>query len=278
VRDPSSGAGSAPVPQPAQAFFTGHEPRECGEHRTVGAHRAWCFACTEWCYPSDGCKGCRLGLLCTTEPDEYLPPGPQPEPDEYLHMETPLPPGPRLPEDAGRMCECNHHWGVHRESGQTAPDLPCHGYTGNATPGPLRQPCLCTGFAPWTGPRDSRTGEPVRPLTMTIDARFGPRLPEEAIQAATKAVRNATLAVPCPEGREIAIAVLEAASPLLLAEGARAEREALNELGVNAIATRAAVAGRRLERQRIRQLMDEHHENSDCDLTWLADLLDGEQP
>lgn len=41
--------------------FEGHQPRECGEHRTVGPHRAWCHDCHEWCYPSDGCSGCRLG-------------------------------------------------------------------------------------------------------------------------------------------------------------------------------------------------------------------------
>lgn len=42
--------------------FEGHEPRECGEHRTVGPHRAWCFECQEWCYPrvEAGCKGCRV--------------------------------------------------------------------------------------------------------------------------------------------------------------------------------------------------------------------------
>lgn len=42
--------------------FEGHPGRECGEHRTVGAHRAWCYDCTEWCYPSDdgACKGCEL--------------------------------------------------------------------------------------------------------------------------------------------------------------------------------------------------------------------------
>jgi hypothetical protein len=39
--------------------FQGHEPRTCGEHRTVGPHRAWCFRCTEWCYPDDGCIRCR---------------------------------------------------------------------------------------------------------------------------------------------------------------------------------------------------------------------------
>jgi hypothetical protein len=45
--------------------FEGHTRRECGEHRTVGPHRAWCFECTEWCYPGEdaGCKGCRLGDL-----------------------------------------------------------------------------------------------------------------------------------------------------------------------------------------------------------------------
>ena len=31
--------------------FVGFEPRLCGEHRTVGPHRAWCFDCREWCYP-----------------------------------------------------------------------------------------------------------------------------------------------------------------------------------------------------------------------------------
>lgn len=31
----------------------------CGEHRTVGEHRAWCCSCSEWCYASDGCGGCQ---------------------------------------------------------------------------------------------------------------------------------------------------------------------------------------------------------------------------
>lgn len=45
--------------------FHGHEPRECGEHRTVGFHRAWCFDCGEWCYPNPAwaCKGCELPYL-----------------------------------------------------------------------------------------------------------------------------------------------------------------------------------------------------------------------
>lgn len=43
--------------------FYGHQPRDCGEHRTVGPHRAWCYGCSEWCYPSDGCMGCRLPAL-----------------------------------------------------------------------------------------------------------------------------------------------------------------------------------------------------------------------
>jgi hypothetical protein len=48
---------------PPSVAFEGHESRECGEHRTVGPHRAWCFECSEWCYPDAemGCKGCRLG-------------------------------------------------------------------------------------------------------------------------------------------------------------------------------------------------------------------------
>lgn len=47
------------------AYFDGHPLRECGEHRTVGSHRAWCFECSEWCYPDVkmGCKGCRLAWM-----------------------------------------------------------------------------------------------------------------------------------------------------------------------------------------------------------------------
>lgn len=58
--------------EPEKKNFLGYEPRECGEHRSVGAHRAWCYGCTEWCYPPrfgypdddpmDGaCKGCWIG-------------------------------------------------------------------------------------------------------------------------------------------------------------------------------------------------------------------------
>jgi len=45
--------------------FEGHEKRECGEHRTVGPHRAWCYDCTEWCYPRPemACKGCMVPML-----------------------------------------------------------------------------------------------------------------------------------------------------------------------------------------------------------------------
>ena len=68
------------------------------------------------------------------------------------------------------MCECSHHWYVHRESGYTNQAAICHGRVGSATPGPY-EPCRCTGFAQWTGPRDSRTGEPIRPITLTTAAR-----------------------------------------------------------------------------------------------------------
>ncbi len=43
--------------------FMGHEPRECGEHRTVGPHRAWCFGCQEWCYPNAPCVRCEIVIL-----------------------------------------------------------------------------------------------------------------------------------------------------------------------------------------------------------------------
>src|ERR1700735_262746 len=41
-------------------LFSGHQPRECGEHRTAGPYRAWCYADSEWCYPDPGmaCRGC----------------------------------------------------------------------------------------------------------------------------------------------------------------------------------------------------------------------------
>lgn len=72
------------------------------------------------------------------------------------------------------MCECSHHWGAHAASGQTANTAACHGYTGSATPGPLRESCRCTGFRPWAGPWDSRTGEPVKPLMVTTPAAPAP--------------------------------------------------------------------------------------------------------
>lgn len=43
--------------------FLGFTGRECGEHRTVGAHRAWCYDCGEWCYPSTPCVRCELPTL-----------------------------------------------------------------------------------------------------------------------------------------------------------------------------------------------------------------------
>lgn len=42
--------------------FTGHDDRECGEHRTTG-HRAWCFDDSEWCYAEIPCRGCELPAL-----------------------------------------------------------------------------------------------------------------------------------------------------------------------------------------------------------------------
>lgn len=43
--------------------FLGHSDRECGEHRTVGTHRAWCHDCSTWCYPGAPCGGCELPVL-----------------------------------------------------------------------------------------------------------------------------------------------------------------------------------------------------------------------
>ena len=38
--------------------FKYHEPHTCGDHRTVGDHRSWCYQDGEWCYPSIPCVGC----------------------------------------------------------------------------------------------------------------------------------------------------------------------------------------------------------------------------
>jgi hypothetical protein len=51
---------SGPAPD-----WTGHPGRNCGEHRTVGPHRAWCHDCREWCYPDVPCAHCELPLLRT---------------------------------------------------------------------------------------------------------------------------------------------------------------------------------------------------------------------
>lgn len=55
-----AGPGSGRPPQGDTApRFDGHDGRQCGEHRTTG-HRAWCFDCSEWCYPNIPCRGCEL--------------------------------------------------------------------------------------------------------------------------------------------------------------------------------------------------------------------------
>lgn len=41
-----------------RGHFEGWQPRECGEHRTVGTHRAWCYDCHEWCYSHDISMAC----------------------------------------------------------------------------------------------------------------------------------------------------------------------------------------------------------------------------
>ncbi len=51
-----SGVGEGTTTDEAPLFH-GHGG-DCGEHRTVGPHRAWCYACQEWCYPSSCCTGC----------------------------------------------------------------------------------------------------------------------------------------------------------------------------------------------------------------------------
>jgi hypothetical protein len=46
------------APKMEYGGFAGFEARDCGEHRTVGPHRAWCHDCNEWCYPDAPCVRC----------------------------------------------------------------------------------------------------------------------------------------------------------------------------------------------------------------------------
>lgn len=55
-----------PVSEPVfdeNGYFEGFAPRECGDHRTVGEHRAWCHDCGEWCYPGTPCVRCEIVSL-----------------------------------------------------------------------------------------------------------------------------------------------------------------------------------------------------------------------
>jgi len=179
---------------------------------------------------------------------------------------------PVPPEAVTAICECSHHWSDHAQSGLTAASSICHGYTGSATPGPLREPCACRGFAPWSGPVDSRTGEPVRPLTMTIDARQPAEPHSEgnpALAAATEAILNRRLAAAHGSGqgdaRRAAIlvealpdaaAAIAAAAPLIRAD----ERERIAARFPDGWLDAAAAGSARVgERERIRELAIEHH-------------------
>ena len=76
-----------------------------------------------------------------------------------------LPPG-----TVTAMCACGHHWNLHYASDtRTGDPAVCRGLHGTATPGPYR-PCDCTGWEQWSGPRDARTGEPVRPIQLATGA------------------------------------------------------------------------------------------------------------
>lgn len=54
-------AGTAPeaAVYDVRGRYFGHQPRDCGNHRTFGSHRAWCGDCRKWCYPHSPCAGCQ---------------------------------------------------------------------------------------------------------------------------------------------------------------------------------------------------------------------------
>jgi hypothetical protein len=51
------------LPGYERPLFIGHDERSCGEHRTLGSHRAWCFDCGEYCYPNIPCSGCSYPIM-----------------------------------------------------------------------------------------------------------------------------------------------------------------------------------------------------------------------
>jgi hypothetical protein len=50
--------------------FEGFTERACGDHRTVGDYRAWCYDCSEWCYPDAPCVRCQSRSDC---PHQWQP-------------------------------------------------------------------------------------------------------------------------------------------------------------------------------------------------------------
>jgi hypothetical protein len=76
--------------------FEGFEGRECGDHRTVGDYRAWCFDCVTWCYPEAPCPGC-----------EHL----EEQRDEYKAKYEAL---------SLQYEKLKHEWGVEREGRKIA--------------------------------------------------------------------------------------------------------------------------------------------------------------
>ncbi len=67
-------SADTPTGQPAPNF-EGRTGRTCGEHRTVGPHRAWCFDCSEWCYPDEPCHGCDPRIYTQAQLDEAFAAG-----------------------------------------------------------------------------------------------------------------------------------------------------------------------------------------------------------
>lgn len=69
------------------------------------------------------------------------------------------------------LCECTHPFSYHKEAldpwtvfGPGFGD--CKGYVGSHTPNTIR-PCSCSKFRAFDGPWDARTGEPIKPFTLS---------------------------------------------------------------------------------------------------------------
>lgn len=63
AREVPGGESGVPADPVKMEQWLGHEQRQCGEHRPLGAERAYCYECSEKCSELGPCMGCELPVL-----------------------------------------------------------------------------------------------------------------------------------------------------------------------------------------------------------------------